>query len=110
MKVALVLVLVLICGIAAEITPEIFLQDVREGNENRVEQALEKQSALATARDDSRNSALHLAVQSGNKAMVSLLLELEMNVDAQNEKGETPLHQAITQGNADLVRTILAYG
>uniref|UniRef100_A0A7N8WT53 Palmitoyltransferase n=1 Tax=Mastacembelus armatus TaxID=205130 RepID=A0A7N8WT53_9TELE len=46
-----------------------------------------------------KNTALHWAVLAGNTTVISLLLDANANVDAQNIKGETPLDLAKQRKN-----------
>uniref|UniRef100_A0A8C2AIS4 Palmitoyltransferase n=1 Tax=Cyprinus carpio TaxID=7962 RepID=A0A8C2AIS4_CYPCA len=50
-----------------------------------------------------KNTALHWAVLAGNTTVISLLLEANANVDAQNIKGETPLDLAKQRKNVWMI-------
>uniref|UniRef100_A0A671KA29 Palmitoyltransferase n=1 Tax=Sinocyclocheilus anshuiensis TaxID=1608454 RepID=A0A671KA29_9TELE len=50
-----------------------------------------------------KNTALHWAVLAGNTTVISLLLEANANVDAQNIKGETPLDLAEQRKNVWMI-------
>uniref|UniRef100_A0A8C5FH09 Palmitoyltransferase n=1 Tax=Gadus morhua TaxID=8049 RepID=A0A8C5FH09_GADMO len=50
-----------------------------------------------------KNTALHWAVLAGNTTVISLLLEANSNVDAQNIKGETPLDLAKQRKNVWMI-------
>uniref|UniRef100_A0AAR2LE71 Palmitoyltransferase n=1 Tax=Pygocentrus nattereri TaxID=42514 RepID=A0AAR2LE71_PYGNA len=50
-----------------------------------------------------KNTALHWAVLAGNTTVISLLLESNANVDAQNIKGETPLDLAKQRKNVWMI-------
>ncbi|KAL2102835.1 hypothetical protein ACEWY4_002003 [Coilia grayii] len=50
-----------------------------------------------------KNTALHWAVLAGNTTVISLLLEANTNVDAQNIKGETPLDLAKQRKNVWMI-------
>uniref|UniRef100_A0A673CW32 Palmitoyltransferase n=1 Tax=Sphaeramia orbicularis TaxID=375764 RepID=A0A673CW32_9TELE len=50
-----------------------------------------------------QNTALHWAVLAGNTTVISLLLDANANVDAQNIKGETPLDLAKQRKNVWMI-------
>uniref|UniRef100_A0A8C4GJH4 Palmitoyltransferase n=1 Tax=Dicentrarchus labrax TaxID=13489 RepID=A0A8C4GJH4_DICLA len=50
-----------------------------------------------------KNTALHWAVLAGNTTVISLLLDANANVDAQNIKGETPLDLAKQRKNVWMI-------
>lgn len=56
------------------------------------------------------NSPLHLAVASGSKETVALLLEHNAEINAIGEWGHTPLVSAIKKGEKELVDFLLARG
>lgn len=53
-------------------------------------------------------SAMHLAVKSGDARIVDFLLrELAMNTDSRDAFGRTPLHWAAQMGNIDIAETLM---
>src|SRR5262249_41388404 len=58
----------------------------------------------------SRGTALHLAVNAGNKAMVELLSDKKANVNATSSGAMTPLHLAAQKGFRSIVELLLARG
>jgi len=52
-------------------------------------------------------TALHLAVASGRKEMVKLLLARHADVNIKAEKGWAPLHIAISWGDEEIVEMLL---
>ena len=52
-------------------------------------------------------SALHLAVESGNKDLVTLLVSKEAHVNAITHEGRTPLHLAASNGNEYIARVLV---
>ena len=56
------------------------------------------------------NNALHLAVGINNPALVKLLLEKDLDVDAENLSCITPLFIAASKGYLDIVELLLDYG
>jgi hypothetical protein len=64
--------------------------------------------ASVSARLDGGRSALHLAAR--HPAQVSkLLLEAGAEVDAQSVDGNTPLHDAVTEGNIEMIDLLIFY-
>lgn len=57
----------------------------------------------------SGKTALHYAVQSGQKAMVELLLQRGASVDAKASSGGTALHEAAANGFLSIVEVLLKY-
>ncbi len=58
------------------------------------------------ARNLEGRSALHLAVDQATKTTVDLLLGHGSDVDARDERGNTPLHVAARRGDAEIVRVL----
>ena len=58
-----------------------------------------------------REVSLHEAAVAGDEQTVKMLLEAAVgNIDAQNEKGATALHLAVTNGHWEVVELLLAAG
>ena len=55
-------------------------------------------------------TALNGAINGGNEAVVSLLLDCGMNVNFVSEWGRTPLHHAASFGNGTIVKLLINYG
>lgn len=58
------------------------------------------------AKDQYGNTALHLAVMTGNLEATRLLLETGSKVKIRNEQFWTPLHEAISLGNKEMVKIL----
>ncbi len=65
--------------------------------------------SIINAQDDSGNTALHLAANAGNQAMVSLLISKYAEIDAQNADGNTPLGLAVLMGRKEAVEALLQH-
>ena len=52
-------------------------------------------------------SALHKAVEDGNREIVSLILHAGVSVNVRNNKGQTPLHDAAHRGQVSMVNHLL---
>ncbi len=61
------------------------------------------------ARNPMRVQALHAAV-TGSFDSVKLLVEAGAPVNAQQDKGWTPLHEAVNRGDLEMTRYLLAHG
>ncbi|XP_013391240.1 ankyrin-1-like [Lingula anatina] len=55
-------------------------------------------------------TALHIALLTGNADMVKLLLDSGAEVNAENEDGRTPLYWAAEEGHEDIVKLLLEHG
>ncbi|KAN0137681.1 Ankyrin repeat-containing domain protein [Lactarius tabidus] len=63
--------------------------------------------------DKRRNIALHFAVSKGHLEVARMLLELGADVNSQNDKGLTPLLQALQgrrEGHRDIIQLLLDHG
>jgi ankyrin repeat protein len=50
---------------------------------------------------------LHCAAIGGNEAIVQLLLNQGVNIEAKDQYGQTALHSAAWNGNQNIVRLVL---
>ncbi|KAL7297169.1 hypothetical protein TKK_0009586 [Trichogramma kaykai] len=57
-----------------------------------------------------RKTALHIAVENGDKKMIKLLLDHKAEVNVKNCNGRTPLHLAVRGGNNEIARMLLLNG
>jgi len=72
---------------------------------------LKEKGANHNAVDNLGNNALHIAInKSGGSELIKGLVDLEVNVDKCNNKGETPLHFAISKRSPELVKALLDGG
>ena len=62
------------------------------------------------ARNPMRVQALHAGAASKSFEVVQLLVDAGAPVNGQQDKGWTPLHEAVRQGNEAMVRLLLAHG
>lgn len=70
--------------------------------------ALINAGASSMVKDSVGKTALHWAIESGNQAMVSVVLtDPEADIVAKDNEGSTPLHAAVALGSADDVITLL---
>lgn len=63
--------------------------------------------------DDTRRTALHWAVRYRNKQFVSMLIEMDLNVNQQDDDGNTPLIEAVRSSNPDrhaIIRLLISAG
>jgi ankyrin repeat protein len=68
---------------------------------------LDNDPELANARSADRKTPLHVAANTGNKAIASLLLSAGSNPNAQDNRGYTPLHNAAARGHREIVELLL---
>ena len=70
--------------------------------------ALINAGASSMIRDSVGKTALHWAIESGNQAMVSVVLsDPDTDIVAKDNEGSTPLHAAVALGSADDVIALL---
>ena len=60
--------------------------------------------------NDTGQTALHLAAKQGNLSMVEFLARNEAVINAEDDDERLPLHEAVTSGNAPVIRALLARG
>ena len=62
-------------------------------------------------RDKDNNSALHLAVNNNSIKMVKYFLsKRKKDINAKNNKGQTSLHLACSNGNEDIINLLIQNG
>ena len=87
------------------------IQDaVKNGKLDEVQRLVAADSNLVTATDDAGNTPLHLACQSGQAAIVELLIKAGADLGAVNKRGMTPLRSAIQALNIDITELLLGRG
>ncbi len=57
-----------------------------------------------------KNTPLHIAASTGNEIMLSKLLALNANINAENIIGDTPMHLAARKGYTEIIKLLLANG
>lgn len=85
-------------------------QAVLAGDINTVEKILQSHSDRANERDPSGDTLLHMATRKGDQQMVNVLLQYGADVEAKNDRDETPLEIAACEGSASIMRTLLSKG
>ena len=58
--------------------------------------------------DNSKRTSLHHACHSGNAEIVKVLIQKNLNVNAQDEDGKTPLHFACEIGSTEVVKMLFS--
>ncbi len=87
-----------------------FLKAVKAGDLGRVKALLAEKPALIRSQTLLGDTALHLAVASGNTNVVALLLSRGADVNAKGESNVTPLLLAASTGNAQIAEALLRAG
>ncbi|CAJ0955874.1 unnamed protein product, partial [Mesorhabditis belari] len=88
---------------------DIFLSACMSGDEDEVEELLDKGANINTATVDGL-TALHQSVIDSKPEMVRFLCEKGADVNAQDNEGWTPLHAAACCGNAAIVQYLCQQG
>lgn len=65
---------------------------------------------IANYRSPEGDSCLHIAAIRGDLKCVRLLLELGLDINAQGDMGNTPLHYARSFGHTDVAEFLLSQG
>ena len=53
---------------------------------------------------------IHVAAETGNKSLVKMLLDRDVDVDTLTQTGETPLHIALNRGNVSIAELLFESG
>jgi uncharacterized protein len=81
------------------------------GHADTVRLLLERGADLGmVARNPMRLQAVHAGVASGSVDVVRLLVEAGAEVNAKQQGGWAPLHEAVNRNNVELVRLLLRHG
>src|SRR3990167_9273172 len=78
-------------------------------NENPVDNQLTLSlfKLLSKATYGNGNTALHVAVEEGNKSIVKFLIEKKANLEAKGKNGNTPLSLASFKGHESIVKFLI---
>jgi len=85
------------------------MNEVKQGHHEAV-RALLKQRVDPNAREADGTTALHWAVQADDRRMVDVLIAAGARVTTANEYSVTPIALAATNGNADIIASLLNAG
>ncbi|MFN7038022.1 MAG: ankyrin repeat domain-containing protein [Alphaproteobacteria bacterium] len=90
---------------------EIFFHNIEFGNFDSVHSALKSYPWLANSKMRLvLSSPLHVAALYGHEQIVTLLIEAEADVNAQNYNNDTPLHKAAVWGNNKIIEQLINAG
>jgi len=81
----------------------------RSGDLEKVKALLKGDPNLVVTIDDAGATPLYVAVASGHKEVVELLLSNNADINAKTTRGLAPLHWAAAIGNKDMVELLLAH-
>ena len=93
--------------------PEITFSSVGHATQSgRIEEALQliRQGEDPNAKHSCKGmAALHIASINGNKDVVRLLQARDININIQDDDGNTALHHAVSSNNLDILKTLLMH-
>lgn len=87
-----------------------FLDWIKEGNEIKVQEHLNKEPMLVNVQDDNGLLPIHWAADRGYVMIITYLIEKGANVNSRDGDGQTPLHYAASCGHEELVKYLLSIG
>ncbi|KOX67550.1 Acyl-CoA-binding domain-containing protein 6 [Melipona quadrifasciata] len=87
-----------------------FLDWVKEGHEEKVQELLDKKPKLANLIDSEGLLPIHWAADRGYLEIIQKLIEKGTDVNAQDEDGQTPLHYAVSCGHHHVVEHLVSIG
>jgi hypothetical protein len=83
---------------------------VRHNRYDAVENLIQQNTDIISAKDPMGNSLLHVACQNNNRRIVKMLVKNGVKVDAQNDAGNTPLHYCCQYGFMQLADFLISSG
>ena len=93
------------------------LQAAREGREDDVERCLNRSSRrdlniidYTSSNDENRQTALMLGCEYGHTRVVSLLIDMEADMEMRDKNGETAMHYCTSNGHLDVVKIMVKRG
>ncbi|XP_076242664.1 acyl-CoA-binding domain-containing protein 6 [Calliopsis andreniformis] len=87
-----------------------FLDWVKEGHEQKVQELLDKEPKLVSVMDTEGLLPIHWAADRGHISIIEYLIKTGANVNSQDGDGQTPLHYAASCGHLDVVIYLLSIG
>jgi len=81
-----------------------------EAEQGELAEKLIEAGVPLNAKDESGQTALHVAVLAGDVGTVRVLLKHGANIEARDSNGHTPLHYAASRGNEEIARVLLEHG
>jgi uncharacterized protein len=88
---------------------QIFLNAVNEGSIDKLREAIKLGADFNSKGKQSGESALHFATQREYINMIEILIDIGIDVDTQDDDGNTPLMNAVLLNRIDAVKTLLEF-
>ena len=85
-----------------------FMSIIAEDKLTEVKLALKAEPKLLQEPLGRGNTSLHIAAYYGSNKVINYLLEQNVNLDRQNEKGQTALHFAVMRENFDIIALLVS--
>lgn len=91
-------------------TEKTFLDWVKEGNDQKVQEILIKNPEYVGALDETKLLPIHWAADRGHVAVMACLVKYGTDINTQDPDGQTPLHYAASCGHYEAVKYLLSIG
>ncbi|XP_006612413.1 acyl-CoA-binding domain-containing protein 6-like [Apis dorsata] len=87
-----------------------FLDWIKEGQEEKVQELLDKEPNLINIIDSEGLLPIHWAADRGHLKIIEQLIKKGASINSQDEDGQTPLHYAASCGHLDVVKYLISIG
>ncbi|CAK9803441.1 Acyl-CoA-binding domain-containing protein 6 [Anthophora quadrimaculata] len=91
-------------------TDKTFLDWIKEGHEEKVQELLDKEPKHANLIDPEGLLPIHWAADRGHLRIIEQLVKKGTDINSQDKDGQTPLHYAASCGHLDVVKYLLSIG
>ena len=96
--------ILIICSLSFSLGAQEILNAAKEGNLEKIQSLIEKDSSLILEKDGAGRTALHFSANAGHKEVVEYILTKGVDVNLKTKAGTTPLHYAALIGHLEVVK------